>query len=307
MAKAMHVFRKRQKEILVVVGLICIFTFTVGPIILDFFQPDVGAAKADVVVTWKGGSLDESDLGMLGRLHRLTIAYLERIVKETVKRGGSPKAAGVTQNRQGQVIDPGISRDDSEIRMVRMMLLAEEAEKLGMTVPDDAIVAFLAPMSDRTMSSDELRNLLQGATQGRLTRDQLFSTLRRRITRAEYLRLIASGDVMTPDDAWNYYNRLTRRINATVVEFKAEDYLATPTPSDRQIEEFYDKYKDQFPLPSSPDPGFKQHHQFAFGYLKAGFDKFMEEEKAKISAEDVQKHYDENPRITRFPNCRTAA
>ena len=137
-----------------------------------------------MVVTWKGGSLDESDLGMLRSLHRLTIAYLERIVEETVKRGGSPKAAGVTQNRQGQVIDPGISRDDSEIRMVRMMLLAEEAEKLGMTVPDDAIVAFLVQVSDRTMSSDELRNLLQGVPRPAHPRPALLYAAAR-IARAE--------------------------------------------------------------------------------------------------------------------------
>ncbi len=302
MASPFNIFRKRQRAILVVVGVICIFTFTIGEIILNWFGPDTAVARSETVVTWKGGQLTETDLGMLRGMHNLTVAYLDQVVSETMKRDGTPKGAGVTQNRQGQVVDPGISRDASELRIVRTMLLAEKAEKLGMEVPDEAIYDFLAQLSDRTLSSEELRGLLQGATHGRLTRDQLFETLRRELLARNYLRLVGAGDVMTPDDAWNYYNRLTRRVSTSMVAFRAEDFLDdAPQPSQKQVQEFFDKHKDQFPNPASPEPGFKQRAQFEFAYFKADYDKFMEEEKAKISAEEVQKYYDENKENYKVP------
>ncbi|MBW3595793.1 MAG: hypothetical protein KY475_00800 [Planctomycetes bacterium] len=313
MASPFNIFRKRQRMLLVVIGVLCIFVFTVGDIILQWFGPDTTVGReVETVVTWKGGDLDQDELAALRTQHNLTIAYLSQVVSETLKKEGSPKGAGVTRNRQGQIMDPGISADDSDLRLVRTLLLAEEAEKLGMEIPDLAIIDFLADLSDSTLSSEELRNLLHGATRGRLTRDQLFNHLRRELLARNYLRLAAAGDVMTPDDAWSYYNRLTRRIDASLVEFRAEDYLdKAPQPTEEQIRELYEEYKDQFPFPGSPEPGFKERAQFEFAYFKSNYDKFMEEEKAKISAEEVQTHYEENkeqytvPELPDLPDVKT--
>jgi hypothetical protein len=303
MASPFHGFRKRQKEILVFLGVICIFTFTVGPVILDYFpMGGGGSAEVQAAVAWKGGELNENELFNLRRIHSLTIEYLDRIVAETVNRGGSPKGAGVNRDRTGRVIEPGIARDDSDLRLVRTLLLAEQAEKIGMEVPDEAIYGFLAQLSDRMLSSQELRSMLTDATNGRLTRDQLFDNLRRELLARNYLRLVASGDVMTPDDAWSYYNRLTRRVTTSILAFPAADYVdRAPQPSKAEVQALYDKHKEQYPLPASPEPGFKQRPLYKFAYFKAGYDKFIDEEKAKISDEEVQKYYEEHKESYKVP------
>lgn len=303
MASPFNIFRKRQRTLLVVVGVICIVTFVIGDVLLNWVGPDTGMGLAsDTVVTWKGGELTDNDLLVLRSIHARTINYLDAVVAETLRRDGQPKGAGVTRDRNGQIIDPGISRDNSELRLVRTMLLAEHAEKMGLEVPDEAIIDFLADLSDHTLSSEELRAMLQGATQGRLTREQLFDTLRRELLARNYLRLSGAGEIMTPDEAWDYYNRLTRRVTTTIVEFRAEDFLGqAPQPKPDQIRQLYEKYKNQFPYPTSPEPGFKQRAQFEFAYFKADFDKFMEQEKAKISADEVQKYYEENKERYKLP------
>jgi hypothetical protein len=275
----------------------------VGDFILSYFpMGGGGSAEAQAVVSWNGGELNENELTSLRRIHALTIDYLDRIITVTVDRGGSPKGAGVSRDQSGRFQDPGISRDGSDLRLVRTMLLAEQAEKIGMEVPDDAIYEFLAQLSDRMLSSDEMRSTLAEATNKHLTRDQLFDNLRRELLARNYLRLVASGDVMTPDDAWSYYNRLNRRVTTSILAFPAEKYLdRAPQPSKSEVQAVYDKYKDQYPFPESPDPGFKQRPLYKFAYFKASYDKFIEEEKQKFSAEEVQKYYDEHKETYKVP------
>jgi hypothetical protein len=302
MASPFHGFRKRQKVLLVIIGVVCIFTFTVGDFILSYFPTSGGRADDQAAVTWKGGQLTENELFNLRRVHHLTVEYLAQITKETVDRGGSPKGPGVTRDRNGRIVEPGISTDASDLRLVRTLLLAEQAEKIGMEVPDEAIVDFLAQLSDRMLSSPELGAMLTDVTRGRLTRDQLFDNLRRELLSRNYLRLVASGDVMTPDDAWSYYNRLTRRVTTSMLAFPAEDFLdRAPRPNKSELQTFYEKYKDQYPSPGFPDPGFKQRPQYKFAYFKADSDKFIEEEKAKIPAEEVEKYYEENKESYKVP------
>jgi hypothetical protein len=302
MASPFHAFRKHQRVLLVVVGVICIITFTVGDFILSYFpMGGGGSAEANTVVTWKGGELNENELVNLRRLHRLTLDYLDRVAATTVERGGSPKGAGISRDQAGRITEPGIPRDDSDLRLVRTLLLAEEAEKIGMEVPDEAIYAFLAELSDRMLSSEELRNILK-ETRGQLTRDQLFDHLRREMIARNYMRLMVSGDVMTPEDAWSYYNRLSRRVTTSILAFPAEEHLdQAPQPSKAEVQELYEKYKDQYDFPASPEPGFKQRPKYKFAYFKADRDKFIEEEKAKISSEEVQKYYDEHKESYKVP------
>jgi hypothetical protein len=308
MASPFHVLRKRQKEILVVVAVIAIFTFTVGDFILQYLPMGGGGrAEAEAAVTWKGGELNENELFNLRRIHHLTLGYLESVVAETEKRGGSPKGDGVSRDQMGRITAPGIARDDSDERLVRTLLLAEQAEKIGMEVPDEAIYEFLAKLSDRMLSSDELAAFLADSTGRRLTRDQLFDHLRRELLARNYLRLVISGDVMTPDDAWSYYNRLMRRVTTSVIAFPADKYLdKAPRPSKAEVEALYEKYKEQYPIPASPEPGFKERPKYKFAYFKADYDKVLEEEKAKITAEAVQKHYEDNKESYKIPELPEA-
>ena len=40
-------------------------------------------------------------------------------------------------------------------------------------------------------------------------------------------------------------------------------------PSDEELKAFFEKYKDQYPCPSSPEPGFREPQKIALQYFKA--------------------------------------
>ena len=79
MASPLSLFRKYQKAMLAVFGVMIMFAFVVVPPIMDFMQSNQMEAirQNDVVVTWAGGKVDETQLGQFRMLRQVTVGFLD--------------------------------------------------------------------------------------------------------------------------------------------------------------------------------------------------------------------------------------
>jgi hypothetical protein len=124
----------------------------------------------------------------------------------------------------------------------------------------------------------------------------LFSAIRTEMLAAEYAQLFQQGlrDV-PPAQRFEYYARLNRRASAEVMPLAVGDFVdQVADPSKAELQEFYDRYKNDFPNPDSPDPGFKEPQRATFQYFKADIEQLTEKIKPEITEEEISKYYDAN-------------
>ena len=138
----------------------------------------------------------------------------------------------------------------------------------------------------------------------KLSKDSLYNAFRDELL-AMNLRRMATGGVLvtTPASAWQYYDKFNRRVTAEFVPFEVDDYISQVSgePTKTEISDLYEKYKDAYPSPRSEDPGFKRPPHVKFGYVMVDFNKLVEEEKANVTREQMEDHYEKNKDNYRRP------
>ena len=68
--------------------------------------------------------------------------------------------------------------------------------------------------------------------------------------------------VVTPLDVFQTYRDQNERVSFKVVAVPSSSFIAkVPEPTDAEVSEFYEKYKDVLPDPDQRTPGFKVPRQ----------------------------------------------
>lgn len=303
MSMSMKYLRKHQKAVLVVTGVLIIFVFTVGSYIIDSLdratQAEMGGTT---VVTWKGGKANELELQQMIRNHYRVNVGLAAIAQAAMAKGAVPSGLGVFPQQGRYGIRP-FNEQTAEEDVVSIHLLAEKARSMGMSISDEAIKQFLYRLSGDQLKDGEIHEILRNAFGGDMSDLQFFAHLRTELL-AMHMTLLAGMGleggvsenmyVITPGEAFAYFERLNRQAQIESLPVKVEDYVAkvTDKPSEKELRALYEEYKDQIDLPDDPQPGFRVPPRIAIQFVKADFNKFLEEEKAKITDEQVQAEYD---------------
>ena len=293
MSSPLAAFRKYQKILLAVFGVALMLVFTVGGLVSQYLGASQGGQVEDsIVVRWKNGQLRESQLQMHRYARNQLRIFQQAVIQTTTQRAGTPRVVVVPDT-------------NAEASVVESLVLAEEARRLGMVVSDDAVLQYLVThLSDDTISRDELAGILAQVTGGRMTQAQLFENLRTELL-AHQLRVFVNGAAfdgsvldtsISPGESFDYFKRLRRTMEAEVTPVAVEDFLdqVTDKPSDEEIKELYEEYKDAYPSPITPTPGFHRPMQAEFQWLKADFTAFLDREVADLPEEDIAIYYEEN-------------
>ncbi|MCA9171659.1 MAG: SurA N-terminal domain-containing protein, partial [Planctomycetales bacterium] len=286
----MAVFRKYEKTLLAVFGVLLMVGFLVGGVVSQSARRAADANNPNqVVVAMAGDELRESDLQNLrfARLHLRN--FMQAVNLAAQQRGATPQRT------------LGIPNTVSEENLVQTSILAKQAANLGMAVSDEAVIDFLETYTQGTLNKGEFARLLQNATQNRMPQMQFFDAMRRELLALRYINLYQRGMLPpTPEAAWDYYERVNRRVTIEAVPFPAEDYLAKVSePSEDQIKKLFEDGKERYPNPALAEPGFRRMKKVAVQYVKAEFAQFMDAAKATITDEQVQAYYDENKEVFR--------
>ena len=247
---------------LVAVAVLAMLAFFVLP---PFLQMGAGSSSADpVVVSWKGGAVREDQLERAVALRTLANRFLMQ--------------AAATAGRDPSRLP---AFPEGEELIVREMLLAKEAEKIGLTVSNTAINEFIAAWTNNMVRQDQLDGIIAGLRYGRtpVLAADLFESLRTALVARNTLLLFQTGFSGDPPGwRWDFYKRLEQ--SATIKAFPVEvENLATSiqAPGESELRAYFEKFKNNLPSGRSPNPGFKEPHRIRYTSLMADQKKFEDE------------------------------
>lgn len=295
MSNPLRWFRKYEKLMLGVFGVLLMiaFTFSMGVSGLDFNDWAGAGGRAGgggggdtgnpVVVTWKKGDVTEADFQDLRTQRNVLLQFSQILLQQTQASGGQPLVST-------------IPRDRSDEALMQLLVLESKADEMGISISNEAVVDYLIRLTDGRVPRSEFKRTWDQMTRRQWTEQQLIALLRRELKAMHVHGMMQSGNFpISPLRRWDFYNRLERSVDAELMQIPVDEYLAdVPEPTDEEIVAFYDKYKHQYQVPGSSEPGFKQRDQAAFEYVKLSYDDYFQDEINSVSDEDVKKYYEEN-------------
>jgi hypothetical protein len=282
MANPFRVFRRHQKGLLAVLGLMAMVSFVILPIYLQNMERQARRNPL-VVSTARYGNVDEEGLVVLRHNHVVLEQFFEQLARQSQQAQGDPSALEQMKAAFG---------NGSERELIEQWLLENRADALGLDIGEDAITQDLTEaLTAAKISNEQVNNALRSVG---ISQDQLFSLLRRQmLVRRLVEQFNVSLAAMTPEQRWDYYQRLHRKAAIEVAGLPVSDFVGEVNdPGDAVLKEYFEKYKTRLHVPVVPTPGFKEPKRVSFEYLKADYNKLTEV--AKVSEEEIQKYYREH-------------
>ena len=275
---------------LVAVAVLAMLAFFVLP---PFLQMGAGSSSNDpIVVEWKGGVVREDQLERAVALRTLVNRFL---MQAAATAGSDPSRL------------PAFP--EGEELVVREMLLAKEAEKIGLTVSNTAINEFLAAWTNNMVRQDQFDGIIAGLRYGRapVLAADLFESLRTALIARNTLLLFQTGFSGDPPAwRWDFYKRLEQSATVEVFPIEVEN-LATSVelPNESKLKAYFDTFKNDLPSAMSPNPGFKEPHRIQYASLMADQKKFEAAAGKTITDRDIEEFYEKN-KETRFREAPSA-
>jgi hypothetical protein len=309
-SRYMQYLRKNQKKVMVVMCIVCMFTFVVGAALLDLVTrlQQRSQDRNPVAVTWTRGAVHERELETFRFRHIKSVQFLAEVIAAAIQRGGKPMVNGrqITQEQfQTGNIDVGISQDSSDASLMQTMVLAEEAKRMGVAVDLDAVKEFLKQISAPELVEGDWLEIAKDTigSQGGMTVQQLLEHVGIEL-KAQHVRMLAmsglygqgAGPIIPPGEAWNYFNRLNRRLGIEAYPVEVEPLISQvkTEPTTAELQKLFDEGKFEYPNPNMDEPGFRKPHKLAFTYLKVNFQPYLEAAKKQITDEQVKSEYEKD-------------
>ncbi len=164
---------------------------------------------------------------------------------------------------------------------------------------------WLERFTDGMISNSDIDAKLMQSTQNQMGRPHLYEQLRHHLLANVFLsRGYAglymgdgpmSGPLMTPQEQWtNFSEAQSQRAKATTYGVLVNDYLdqTNKTPSETEVVAMYEEGKDRDADEQSPDAGFHRRYSAKYEYLVADYQRFLDDEVAKLSEEAIRAEYE---------------
>ncbi|MEX2315773.1 MAG: hypothetical protein WD669_01385 [Pirellulales bacterium] len=318
MASPFRIFRRYQKSLLIVAGVVLIFVF----VLEDSLQMLMGGATGGggdpsdnrpkpnaVAVHWNGGQLTNAELDQLVQRRRILNGFLREILREgddaevmlARATGAEPRPSPVLPLVRAETAQQRVEED-----VVAVRLFADAARAAGMTVSDDVIRQYLHELGRGHVSPERMRTIIRQSQFGSSSTpsEYIFGALREELLAHYFERshLFAIASVM-PQQRWQDWRRVNDRVVVEAAALPADSFLIdVKDPTDEELSEYYEKYKNREPMPDirftpelpSPVPGFRIPRKVELQYVRADFEKLLAKLKGDISDDEVQQHYDKN-------------
>ena len=296
MASPFTVFRRNQKVLLAVTGILAMIAFVFLGTCIQSPGP-VQAFENPTVVSWKYGDITEADMADRIGMRRILNHFLLN----------ARNAAGIPVN-QNESIFP-----ETEDSVVRSLVLARRGRELGLVISDDMVNRVLAQLTLNRVPPAELERIIANVRldgQTRITPKQIFDALREELLARHVEMLFLDGlgaqgqegvpPLDTPAQRWDHFRRLERQATVQVLPVPVAEFTEeVGKPSEEDLQALFEKYKNQFPAPNSPEPGFRQPYRARFEYFKADSEELVTAEMKNVTEEEVREYYEKN-KDTRF-------
>ncbi|HVC97331.1 MAG TPA: hypothetical protein VND64_26860 [Pirellulales bacterium] len=293
MASPFTVFRKNQRAMMAVVGILCMIGFTIGGVASSMIDSRAPAGSDPIVVTTVNGPIREMELRRMRESRRMLNVFMLNVIV-TAKPKPYEAEIWALQNNISLKDQFG---PDTEEDVVQTAVLADRAKRMGIVISDEAIFDFLRERTENKVSNAQYSEIVKKLN---LSEPEVFEWLRTVLSASRLARMTFFSTQVTPAQRWDYYRRLNQHAEAEVLPLDVDDYIVQDSdPSDEDLRAFFEKNKETEPDPQSPEFGFKVPRKAAFRYFVARYDSFVDAD--DVTEEEITKHYEENKdRLYRF-------
>ena len=286
MASPFRMFRRHQKFWMAVltVGAMIAFVFLGQAGLIDSFSRSGGKNPLRVRTT-KFGNLTYWQLQTKVQNRRRLNGFATDVAKAVYQSGGKTAVVGGLL----RMTHLPSNQDELEKATVDTWLMAQEAQRVGQVLSDDDVRTYLNALTDGRIPVEELGQFFRGRE---MTDKGLFILLKEALAAERYEQLMhVSLEAFPPAVLWDYFCRLNRRATAEVAAVPVAQYTGkVPTPTNEEVEEFFEKYKNRYPHAASPEPGFRVPKRIAVQYFAVNLEKFADPK--AITDAEIDKEYE---------------
>ena len=306
MASPLRAFRKYQKQMLVFFGVLLMIAFILGGVLTSMPNSNSGTREPQdsISVQWDGASYSQDELQSFLRLHILSQRFLAQLAQTALAANATPET------------DPSLlpvsSDQDSGIRDVANILLqADEARRLGVTVNDVVVDNFLRRVGgDNGFTEGDYMVLLKESTSGQLSLARLKEHLKVELAALRLQDIMFSGmgspsgqvnqvrmagppvPFVTPIAAVSSQERTTNKVTIEFVKIEVEPFLeqVEESPNNAEVRKLYEQGAVQFPSFQKNTPGFRVPDKAVIQWLKTDQDSFLPDVES-ITEERIVEEY----------------
>lgn len=176
---------------------------------------------------------------------------------------------------------------ESTQELVAMYLLQKEADQFGITVSNDYINKYIDEVSENRLDD---RSFADTCRQMGISEVQLFEVLRQELRARLTMQMLNPASLYLPEQFWNDYQKFNVRHSIDATAIPVEAFIAeVDTPSDGDLKKLFEEFKAVYPNGSTP--GFKVPEKKRVAYLTAAYEQF-EKQVGEISETDLKKLYE---------------
>ena len=309
MSSPFTIFRKHQKLLLAVFGVMLMVVFTVGYSLSQIAGEGGGGGENPVVVQWNGDQLTRDNLESLRTLRAYLAGFLQIQRQEAVQKGA------YAEERQQQIqammagdfsqrlpFEPIFRQGDATNEgTVRALLLANRARQHGFVVSDYQVWKYLDGLVDKRTSRKELAGIIK---QRGYSLGDAFDALRGQMLAFEFLEQFnRAASVVPPAQQFEYYKRFNREVTIEALAIPVDRFLdKVANPPDSGLEAYFEKHKLTLPQSdfvagvelTSPDPAFKLPDRVAIEYVRGNGQTFIDAVADDVTEEEIAAYYEEN-------------
>ena len=306
MASPLRAFRKYQKQMLVFFGVLLMIAFILGGVLTSMPNSNPGNREPQdsISVQWDGASYSQDELQSFLRLHILSQRFLAQLAQTAIAANATPET------------DPSllpVSNDqDSGIRdAANILLQADEAQRLGVTVNDVVVDNFLRRVGgDNGFTDGDYMVLLKESTSGQLSLSRLKEHLKIELAALRLQDIMFSGmgspggqlnqvpmagppePFVTPIAAVSSQEKTTNKATIQFVKIEVEPFLeqVKESPSNAEVRKLYEQGAVQFPSFQKNTPGFRVPDQAVIQWFKTDQDSFLPDVES-ITEERIVEEY----------------
>lgn len=310
MAHPFRIFRKHQKTLLVIAGVILMFVFVLGDPLSQLLRQsgrggDPRRSAQAVAVKWDGGELTNNELHMLVFKRQLVnrfLASIEQLGRRMAMDAGVQPRPLLVEPVGG----PERPEDGVEQHVVQTQIFADAARQAGMSISEEQILHYLEEVGRNRVSPDQMRAVLSRLqVQNRTASVQfMMDALREELLAQNFLvsYQFAWGTVL-PEEQWRDWLRVNDRVVVEAAAIPVESFVVdVPEPTDEELTAFFDLYKEREPRPDvsyntelpSPFPAFAMPRKVDVQYLRADFDQFVGKIEDQITDAEIEEYYEKN-------------
>ncbi len=271
------VFRRHQRKLLAVFGLMAMVSFVLSDSLPALMRSGGSQQTDPLVAKINGRKIYRSDLGQLAADRGLANAFMGNLMQGMI---------GFAQ--------PQFFGDTSTSSLVDAMILEHEADRLGLPRGAELARQWLTQITGGQMDASLFESLLtpfRSGAQG-VSGDQMLLALGSQI-RLLQVRSLPGQAVVTPLDIYQAYRDRYESVSARAVPFRVSDMLnKVGEPTDAQVADLFERYKDDLPDPSRPTPGFRIPRRVRVEYLTLNGLALENELRAQLTDEELRNEYD---------------